>query len=279
MNARRVLRSPREIRKMRRAGLLVWQAHQRGAALVQAGVTTAEINAVYRDLFAGQGATPLFLNYGQPPFPAETCISVNEELVHGIPGSRKLRAGDIVSIDTGCRLDGWCGDAAITLPVGEIPGRTRKLLRVTQGVLDLAIEKMAICQRWSDVAAAMQDYVRSAGFSVVEEMVGHGIGTELHEPPQVPNYLSDELQGTGDFELRPGVVLAVEPMVNAGSREIEHLADEWTVVTRDRQPCAHFEHTIAITSDGPQRLTGPPEGEEIEELPEFLQEPANWIHW
>ena len=277
---KRVLRSPREIRKMRAAGLIVWQAHQAAVPLIKPGTTTAEINAVYQQTFADYGATPLFLNYGQPPFPAETCISVNEQIVHGIPGPRKLKEGDIVSLDTGCRLNGWCGDAAVTHPVGEISPHKRKLLKITQGVLDLAIKLMATKSRWSEIAGEMESYVGDAGFSVVEDMVGHGIGRELHESPQVPNYLSSELLNENeDFDLRPGVVLAIEPMVNAGTKELAYLDDQWTAVTLDGKPSAHFEHTIAITADGPRRLTGPPNDDELQTMPDWIQDRSRWVNW
>ncbi len=280
-HVKRVLRSPREIRKMRAAGLLVWQAHQSAARILKPGVTTREINEVYRETFAERDATPLFLNYGgPPPFPAETCISINEEIVHGIPGSRQIQEGDIVSLDTGCRLDGWCGDAAVTHAIGEISKTNKKLLATTNGVLNLAIELMGQKTMWSEVAREMETFVNAAGFHVVEEMVGHGIGQNLHEPPQVPNYYNRESMEKDDFELRPGTVIAVEPMVNVGTKEVVGLDDGWTLVSGDGKPSAHFEHTIAITKDGPVRLTGPPSTPtELESLPEALRDKDNWIKW
>ena len=218
---KRELRSPREIRKMRAAGLIVWQAHQAAARLLKPGITTAEINQAYRDTFAEYNAEPLFLGYGArsgiPAFPAETCISVNEEVVHGIPGTRMLEAGDIVSLDTGCRLAGWCGDAAVTHAIGQISLESKKLLNVTNGVLNLAIDLMSQKSRWSEICKPMEDYVSEAGFFVVQEMVGHGIGKELHEAPQVPNFYNEPTMKSEDFDLRPGVVIAVEPMVNVGT--------------------------------------------------------------
>ena len=265
---------------MRAAGLVVWQAHQAAARILQPGVTTAELNAAYRDTFNRCGAEPLFLGYGgPPPFPAETCISINEEVVHGIPGARVIEAGDLVSLDTGCRLNGWCGDAAVTHAVGPISATDQKLLDVTLGTLNLAIERMNTCHLWSQVAREMEAMVKDSGFYVVEEMVGHGIGQDLHEPPQVPNYFSEGLAGSEDFDLRPGVVLAIEPMVNIGTRKIVCLDDGWTLVTGDGQASAHFEHTIAITADGPQRLTGPPTAEEMSGLPDWLQETERWVTW
>jgi methionyl aminopeptidase len=264
---------------MRRAGLLVWLAHQRAAQLVRPGVTTAELNEAIRQTFAEAGAVPLFLNYpGPTPFPAETCISVNEELVHGIPGSRQLRDGDAVCVDTGCRLGGWCGDAAVTHAVGELTERNRRLLKVTHETLELAIRLMATAKKWSQVSSEMGNYVTSRGFHVVTSMVGHGIGRAMHEPPQVANYFDEDSPGD-DFDLRPGLVIAVEPMVNVGTGDLECLADGWTQVSADRSFAAHFEHTLAITSAGVRRLTGPPEGAELEQLPDWLGPEETWLVW
>jgi methionyl aminopeptidase len=268
---------------MRAAGLIVWQAHQAAARLLRPGVSTREINQAYRETFEQYDAQPLFLGYGArgeiPPFPAETCISVNEEVVHGIPGSRQLQDGDIVSLDTGCRLEGWCGDAAVTHAIGEISEESKRLLEITNGVLNLAIELMSRETLWSEVSKKMESYVVDAGFFVVEEMVGHGIGRELHESPQVPNYYNELAMREGDFDLKPGVVIAVEPMVNVGTKELETLDDGWTVVTGNRKNSAHFEHTIAITKNGPVRLTGPPNDEELKQMPEWLQDQSQWVTW
>jgi len=261
-------RSTREIGLMRKAGQLVWLAHHRAAKLIRPGVTTGELDAAVQDVFDQNNAIGLFKGYphsepGGVPFPAVTCVSVNEEVVHGIPGDRVLCEGDIVSLDTGSQIHGWCGDAAVTHPVGEIAPKLQKLLDVTQGVLNLAIEQLAVKDLWSDVAREMAAYVKGAGFSVVTQFVGHGIGREMHEYPQVPNYDSEEFRSEGDFHLRPGLVIAIEPMVNMGVADCETLKDGWTVVTQDRLPSAHFEHTIALTESGPRILTGPPEpGEE-----------------
>ncbi|MBI2826799.1 MAG: type I methionyl aminopeptidase [Planctomycetia bacterium] len=253
------LRSPREIALMRKAGLVVWEAHQVAASMVRPGVTTGEIDAAVAKLFQDKGAVPLFLGVpGVVPFPAVTCISINEEVVHGIPGARRLLEGDVVSVDTGCRLDGWCGDSAITHPVGQVEPRVMRLLAVTKGVLDLAIELMGKRRRWSEVASEMESYVREAGFSVVESFVGHGIGREMHEDPQVPNFVSKQLRRNGDFELRPGLVIAIEPMVNMGTKRVKGMPDHWTQVTQDGLPSAHFEHTVAITESGPVALTAGP---------------------
>jgi methionyl aminopeptidase len=255
-----ILRSPREIAQMRKAGLLVWQAHQIAAALVKPGVTTGELDQAVERFFTQHGAIPLFKGVpGKVPFPAVTCISVNDEVVHGIPGKRVLREGDVVSIDTGCKFEGWCGDSAITHPVGKIDPEVQRLLDVTSGVLALAIDLMGKRSRWSEVAGEMGTYVRDAGFSVVESFVGHGIGREMHEDPQVPNFVSAQLRRNGDFALEPGLVVAVEPMVNMGSKHVKGLPDFWTQATQDARPSAHFEHTIAMTEKGPWVLTGPPD--------------------
>ena len=257
------LRSAREIALMRRAGLVVWGAHQVAAGLVRPGVTTGEIDQAVDRFFADQGAVALFKGVpGKVPFPAACCISVNDEVVHGIPGSRVLRAGDVVSIDTGCSVDGWCGDSAITHPVGGVAPEVQRLLDCTSGVLALAISLMASRSRWSDVASEMATYVRDRGFSVVENFVGHGIGRKMHEDPQVPNFCTPAFRKNHDFELEPGLVIAVEPMVNMGSKKVRVLADSWTQSTVDGQPSAHFEHTVAITDSGPVVLTAPPNGGE-----------------
>ena len=263
----RKLKSKREIGLMRRAGLAVWRAHQIAAPMVRPGVTTGEIDAAVEAFFREIGAEPLFKNYphaqaGRPAFPGVTCMSVNEEVVHGIPGDRVLREGDIVSIDTGCRLDGWCGDSALTHPVGMIGPEVTKLLRVTQGTLELAIELLGKKSRWSEVAGEMAQYVADNGFSTVECFVGHGIGQEMHEDPQVPNFASRSLRSSGDFKIEPGLVIAVEPMVNMGTKRVKSLPDHWTQSTLDGKPSAHFEHTIAVTEDGPWALTAAPTPEE-----------------
>jgi methionyl aminopeptidase len=248
---------------MRKAGLLVWQAHQIAAKLVRPGVTTGEIDAAIDKFFTEQNAIPLFKGVpGKVPFPAATCISVNDEVVHGIPGKRVLKEGDIVSIDTGCKFEGWCGDSAVTHAVGKIEPEIERLLRVTRGVLELAIDLMGKRNKWSEVAQEMGTYVRNAGFSVVESFVGHGIGREMHEDPQVPNFVSPQLRRNGDFALEPGLVIAVEPMVNMGSKHVKSLPDFWTQATQDARPSAHFEHTIAITDSGPWVLTGAPTNHE-----------------
>lgn len=247
---------------MRKAGLLVWQAHQVAREMMGPGVSTAEIDAAVERFFEENGASPLFKGVpGYVPFPAVTCISINEEVVHGIPGPRRLAEGDIVSVDTGCRLNGWCGDAAATYAVGRIPPEVQRLVDVTREVLELAIELMGSRSRWSEVAAEMEAHVKRNKLSVVEAFVGHGIGREMHEEPQVPNFVSGQLRRGGDFRLVPGLVIAVEPMVNMGTKRVRTLADHWTQATVDGRPSAHFEHTVAMTESGPQVLTAGPNGE------------------
>lgn len=255
------LKSPREISLMREAGRVVGRALDRVRQMAQPGVTTADMEEAVAAIFREAGATPLFLNYpsstkGKPPFPAVICASVNQHVVHGIPNRRPLVEGDIVSVDTGCRLNGWCGDAAVTLAIGPIPPDVKKLLDVTSETLDLAIRAMARCRLWSEVASLMERYVKSQGFSVIEKFVGHGIGQAMHEEPQVPNFLSKPLQ-KHDIRLEPGIVLAIEPMVAMGTKDVRTLEDGWTVETKDRRPSAHFEHTVAMTPEGPRVLTYP----------------------
>ncbi len=249
---------------MRRAGLVVWGAHDIVAAMIRPGVTTGEIDAAVEAFFVEQGAVPLFKGVpGKVPFPAVCCISVNDEVVHGIPGKRVLLPGDIVSVDTGCSLAGWCGDSARTHPIGEVAPAVQRLLDCTSGVLDLAISLMGKRSRWSDVATEMATFVRDQGFTVVENFVGHGIGRKMHEDPQVPNFCSPSFRRNYDFNLEPGLVIAVEPMVNMGSKRVRALSDHWTQSTVDGQPSAHYEHTIAITESGPEVLTRAPSPGEI----------------
>jgi len=250
---------------MRRAGLVVWGAHQLAASMVRPGVTTGEIDAAVEGYFAAHGAVALFKGVpGKVPFPAVCCISVNDEVVHGIPGPRVLRAGDVVSIDTGCSVGGWCGDSAVTHPVGEVAPDVQRLLDCTSGVFALAIQLMATRSRWSDVATEMAKFVRDHGFAVVENFVGHGIGRSMHEDPQVPNFCTPAFRKNHDFDLEPGLVIAVEPMVNMGSKKVRALPDHWTQSTIDGMASAHFEHTVAITDGGPVVLTAQPgAGEEI----------------
>jgi methionyl aminopeptidase len=249
-----ILKSKRDLELMRAAGRVVCKALTRAKELARAGMTTLELDRVVYDTYTAAGGQGLFLWYPtyEPGkgFPGNTCISVNDEVVHGIPGDRVLKDGDIVSVDCGIRLGGYCGDSAITIPIGTIPPETRKLLDATQETLAIAIREIRPGRRWSDVAKKMQDFVESNGMSCVREFVGHGIGTRMHEDPKVPNFVSDEFRKRGDFYLQPGMTLAVEPMVILGKPDVVVLDDRWTVVTKDNTPAAHYEHTIAVTATG-----------------------------
>lgn len=254
-----VLKSPRELELMRAAGRVVFEVLARLREAVKPGVTTGELGRIAEEIIEAAGGTALFKGVKTQntkfPFPAAICASVNEEVVHGIPGDRVLKEGDIISVDCGVRLRGYCGDSATTIAVGRIGREAQRLLDVTSSALDIAIAEMAPGRYWSEVASAIQAHVEKAGFSVVREFVGHGIGQEMHEEPKVPNY-SDRKQRKDDFRLEPGLVLAVEPMVNAGGRDVK--AGDWTgwpQVTKDGKPSAHFEHTVAVTSDGVDILT------------------------
>ncbi len=253
------LKTKDEIQLMRQAGLVLWEAHQEAARRVAPGATTRDIDRAVEECLVARGGIPLFKGVpGKVPFPAATCASINNEVVHGIPSSRTLSEGDIISIDIGVKLDGWCADAAVTYPVGEVDAQTRKLLWVTEECLRRAIGSLRKGTRWSKVALKMQQFVEAKGFSVVEELVGHAIGRELWEPPQVPNYYSRRLP---DFKMKTGLVLAIEPMINAGRKDVMLMPDHWTVVTGDGSRSAHFEHTVAMTENGPQVLTCGPDGE------------------
>ena len=249
------LKSPREIALMREAGKVVAEALRLCRALAKPGARTLDIDQAVEALYAERGAVPLFKGYpGRVPFPAVTCISVNEQVVHGIPGPRVIREGDLVKVDTACKLNGWCADAAVTVVVGEIRPEWRRLVDVAEQTLEIARVELARRHRWSEVAALMQRHVEEAGFRVVTQYVGHGIGRVMHENPQVPNFVNKEVR-RHDFRLEEGLVLAVEPMVNMGRPDVETLRDYWTVVTRDRLPSVHVEHTFAITRNGVQVIT------------------------
>jgi methionyl aminopeptidase len=231
---------------MRSANRIVAEVLQRMREEVAPGVTTAELDEMAEDVLRKHNATPSFKGYppgSAHPFPASICASVNEELVHGIPGSRVLEQGDIVSIDVGSIVDGYNGDSAITLPVGQVSAEAQSLLEVTEQALHAGIAAARAGNRSGDISAAIQAYVESHGFNVVREYTGHGIGRKMHEDPQVPNY---GRRGTG-VRLRKGMTIALEPMVLAGDRRVRVLDDHWTVVSQDGELTAHFEHTIAIT--------------------------------
>jgi methionyl aminopeptidase len=245
-----VCRSRAELDRMRDAGRLVGEVLSELSAQVAPGITTAELDAMAEKRILAAGATPAFKGYHG--YPATICSSINEEVIHGIPsGRRQLIEGDIISIDVGAVLDGYFGDSAITLPVGKVSEDAARLLRVTEESLYKAIEVVKPGARVSDIGHAVQKHVEAFGFSVVREFVGHGIGQKMHEEPQVPNYGEP---GRGP-RLTEGMVLAIEPMVNAGKPAVKVLSDGWTAVTRDGSLSAHFEHTVAVTADGPWILT------------------------
>jgi methionyl aminopeptidase len=246
-----VRRSPEEIAKMRKAGSVVAEMHERIRAAIRPGVTTLDLDRIGRDVIERRGARSNFLGYHG--FPAVICASPNDVIVHGIPDGRVLLDGDIVSIDCGAIVEGYHGDAAFTAGVGTISAEAEKLIRVTEEALAAGISRLLDGGRLSDVGHAVQTVAEGAGFSVVREYVGHGIGTAMHEPPDVPNHGAP---GKGP-RLRPGNVFAVEPMVNMGGPATRTLADGWSVVTADGSWSAHAEHTIAVTEDGPEVLTLP----------------------
>jgi len=245
-----VCRSAAEIERMRRANQFVAEVLAKLEAAVAPGVTTADLDRLAETLVRNGGAEPAFKGYRG--YPATLCASVNEEVVHGIPSAgRALRSGDIISLDIGVKLDGFYGDSAVTVAVGEVPDATHQLLRVTNEALERGIRQAQVGGRLSDIGHAIQGWVETHGFSVVREFVGHGIGEKLHEEPQIPNYGQP---GRGP-KLAEGMVLAIEPMVAMGRPETRVLADGWTAVTRDGSLAAHFEHTVAVTASGPLVLT------------------------
>lgn len=235
------IRSPREIEHLRKANAIVAGLFRTLIPQVTPGVTTQELDRVAEEYIRSRGALPAFKGYRG--FPATLCVSINEEVVHGIPGARKLKEGDIVSLDGGVNFRGYFGDAAITLPVGEVDQGARSLLDVTERALYIGIEKARAGNRLFDISFAIQEWVESHGFSVVRDFVGHGIGKNLHEEPQIPNFGSPH-QGP---RLEKGMIFALEPMVNEGTYEVKVLSDNWTVITSDGKRSAHFEHTIVIT--------------------------------
>lgn len=244
------LKSARELGLMREAGKLVARALKICRDLARPGTRTIEIDRAVEAFYAQHKAVPLFKGYpGKIPFPAVTCLSLNEQVVHGIPGERVLKDGDMLKVDTACKLNGWCADRAITIPIGTVRPESQRLLRVAEEILQIAIDEMPRRKWWSEVASRMQKHAEGNGFSVVTNYVGHGIGRTMHENPQVPNFVNRETR-KHDFKLEPGLVLAVEPMVNMGRADVKTLNDHWTVVTRDGLPSVHVEHTLALTADG-----------------------------
>jgi methionyl aminopeptidase len=245
------LKTAQQTAKMREAGLIVATMLESCRAAVRPGVTTAELDRIAAEVLKKAGASSSFLGYYG--YPATVCTSVNEEIVHGIPGKRRLREGDIVGIDAGAIVDGWHADAAITVPVGKVSAEAERLIRVTEEALRIGIAKARIDNRIGDIGAAIQEFVESQGYSVVRNYVGHGIGRAMHEEPQVPNYRP--AKGQPNPPISEGLCLAIEPMVNIGRPETRTLADQWTVVTADKSLSAHFEHTLACTPAGPVVLT------------------------
>ena len=247
-----ILKTTREIAKMRNAGRISQRALQEAGRAVQPGVSTYEIDCIVRDYIEKQGATPSFLGYGG--FPASACISVNNVVIHGIPSSKTiLRSGDIVSIDVGAKFNGYHGDNAFTFPCGDVSEEAKALMNATREALMRGIAQALAGNRLGDIGAAVQRYVEARSYSVVRDFVGHGVGAKLHEDPNVPNYGTP---GKG-VRLLPGMTIAIEPMVNQGTHRVRVLDDDWTTVTADGKLSAHFEHTVAITPDGPVILTLP----------------------
>jgi methionyl aminopeptidase len=254
-----VRKTAAELEKMRRSGLLVWQILQKLKELAVEGSSTWDLEVVAEKMMQDAGAKPAFKGYYVPAageaYKYVLCTSVNSEIVHGMPNPKRvLKSGDIVSIDTGVKLDGYYGDSAVTVAVGAVSEETKKLLQVTQESLELAIDRVRNGNRLFDICGTIEQHVKANGFSIVKEYVGHGIGTQLHEEPQVPNYVDRKNENP---KLKPGMVLAVEPMVNAGRPEAVVLKDRWTAVAKDGSNSAHFEHCIAVTENGPWVLTRP----------------------
>ena len=244
-----ILKSQAEVRKLRSSNLIVAEILAILQEKVSPGITTMELERTCQEELRQRNVTPAFKGYNG--FPFCLCTSVNEEVVHGMPSDRVLNKGDILSIDFGVNLDGYFGDAAVTMPVGETTGEADRLMDVTSEALSKAIDAAYVGNRLHDISASIQNHAEEAGFSVVRAFVGHGIGRELHEPPQVPNF---GVPGSG-IRLKEGMVLAIEPMINAGTQEVKVLDDGWTAVTVDGELSAHFEHSVAITMDGPLVLS------------------------
>ena len=253
-----IIKSRFEIERMRRAGQLGHEILEKMRQAAQAGISTQALDDLARRELDKAGAKALSKNYptykAGEGFPGYTCISINEEVVHGVPGPRTLKEGDVVTLDLALSLDGYCADTAVTVGIGHISTQLQRLLDVTNESLSLAMTNMRPGRKWSDIARLIQHFVEKNGYNVVREFVGHGIGRGMHEDPKVPNFVTAE-QLTGDFTLRRGMTLAVEPMVVAGRRDVDLYRDGWTVYTVDRMPAAHFEHTVAITDTGVDILT------------------------
>lgn len=250
------LKTPEQTAKMREAGRIVAEILAACRAATRPGVTTGELDRIAADILKRHGAASNFKGYGVPvlpPFPGVICTSVNEQIVHGIPGKRRLKEGEILSIDAGAIVEGWHADAAITVPVGEVSAQAAQLIAVTEEALRRAIGAAVVGKRLGDIGAVVQRFVEGRGFSIVRNYVGHGIGRAMHEEPQVPNYGAPER----GLQIREGLCIAIEPMVNVGRAETRTLSDQWTVVTADGSLSAHFEHTLWCTAAGPVVLTAP----------------------
>ena len=250
------IRSAEELKLMREAGQVVGRVHQMVREDARPGITTAELDRRAEAIVKDAGGIPSFKGYaphGRTPYPGTLCTSIDDEIVHGIPGNRKLEEGQIVSVDVGVILNGYHADAALTVPIGQVSEQAQRLLEITEASLAAGIEQMRSGNRVSDIGSAIQKVVEAAGFSVVRELVGHGVGKELHEPPEVPNF---GRPGYGP-RIKAGMVFAIEPMVNVGTWRMKELDDGWTAVTTDGSLSAHFEHSVAATDDGPMILTLP----------------------
>ncbi|WP_353893452.1 type I methionyl aminopeptidase [Proteinivorax hydrogeniformans] len=244
-----IIKSSREIGLLAEAGRITAEAHKVVSQAIKPGVTTKELDNIVEDYLLSKGAQPAFKGYHG--FPASICASVNEEVVHGIPGGKTLKDGDIISIDIGAKVNGYHGDAAKTYAVGEISSEIKQLLKVTEESLMLGIEKATVGNRLYDISAAIQQHVERFNYGIVRDYAGHGIGQDMHEAPEIPNY-GKEGQGP---RLKAGMALAIEPMINLGTHRVKTLKDGWTVITLDKKPSAHFEHTIVITENGPKIMT------------------------
>ncbi len=248
------IKSPDEIKIMRQAGRINAEILATMKNMIQPGVSTADLNAAAEEVLKKHGCYSPFKGYSQPPYPASICTSVNEELVHGIPSKKRiLREGDIISVDCGTVFEGFVADSAMTFAVGKISAEAKRLMEITEGALIAAIDKMRVGNHTGDISAAIQNYVESRGLHVTREYTSHGVGRQMHEGPQVPNYGT---AGTG-MSLRPGVTIAIEPMVLVGTHETRTLRDQWTVVSADKSLTAHFEHSVAVTEGEPLILTVP----------------------
>jgi methionyl aminopeptidase len=248
------IKSPDEVKIMRQAGRINAEILATMKNMIQPGVSTADLNAAAEEVLKKHGCYSPFKGYSQPPYPASICTSVNEELVHGIPSKKRiLHEGDIISVDCGTVFEGFVADSAMTFAVGKISPEAKRLMEITEGALVAAIDKMRVGNRTGDISAAIQNYVESRGLHVTREYTSHGVGRQMHEGPQVPNYGT---AGTG-MPLRPGVTIAIEPMVLIGTHETRTLRDQWTVVSADKSLTAHFEHSVAVTAGEPLILTVP----------------------